>query len=192
MNDMENGESRGTGAVSRRSVLRIAGHTAWAAPVIAVATAAPAYAVGSPTGTIGITNQGFSSGLLGIPTKIFGAAKNISNTDAFGTANDNVSILSPVTVTVNVGLGLTVLPTLSQDASGVGGSWAFAPNILQELLGLGTLTLIWTGPTLAPGQQTNQFTLTWLVSLTLGGRTMTPSAQDTFGHNANSVAANYR
>ncbi|GAB2974632.1 hypothetical protein [Nocardioides montaniterrae] len=164
MGDAELGEQDATRPSSRRSVLRIAANSTWAVPVIAVATAAPAAAVGSPVGQLTVTQAGFNGGLLGVGAS---ATATVCNT---GT----VSILSPITMTFNVGLGLSVLPSVS------GSGWTLTSS-LADLVGLGVITVTYNAP-LAAGACAPQVKLTWLASLNLPNRSVTASGTDSFGH----------
>lgn len=168
MTDQESTHARPT----RRSVLRIAGGAAWAAPVIAVATAAPASAVGSPVGSLVVSQASFNGGLLGLGAS---ATATVCN-------NGTVDILSPITLTFNVGLGLSVLPSVS-------GGWSLTSS-LADLVGLGMITVSYNAP-LAAGQCAPQVKLSWLVSLNLPSRTATATGTDTYGHKITSPTKSF-
>jgi hypothetical protein len=151
---------------SRRALVR-AGAT-WAVPVVAVAAAAPAYAVGSPVGQLTVTQATFNGGLLGIGASV---TATVCNTGTVG-------FLSPITMTFNVGLGLSVLPSVS------GTGWTLTSS-LADLVGLGIITVSYNAP-LAAGQCAPQVKLSWLISLNLPSRSVTASGTDTFGHKVSS------
>ena len=164
---MSEADSSQTTGTTRRTVLRIAGHTAWAAPVIAVATAAPAFAVGSPVGSLVVSTATYNAGILGLvaPSMSFAV-----------TNNGTVPINAPITLTINIGaLSLSALPGIS------GSGWSITSSLLQ-LANLGTITLSYNG-SLAPGATTPTVTLSFLLGLTLGSnRSATATGVDIYGH----------
>lgn len=161
------------GSASRRSLLRIAGGAAWAAPVVAVATAAPANAVGSPVGSLVVSQASWNGGLLGLGAS---ATATVCN-------NGTVDILAPITLTFNVGLGLSALPSIS------GSGWTLTSS-LADLVGLGIITVSYNAP-LAAGQCAPQVKLSWLVSLNLPSRSATASGTDTYGHKITSPSKGF-
>lgn len=160
-------------SATRRSVLRVGAGAAWAAPVIAIAAAAPADAVGSPVGSLVISQATWNGGLLGVGAS---ATATVCN-------NGSVQILSPITMTFNVGLGLSVLPTVS------GTGWTLTSS-LADLVGLGIITVSYNAP-LAPGACAPQVKLSWLVSLNLPSRSVTASGQDFYGHRVTSPSKGF-
>ena len=169
-------EERGT---TRRTVLRTAANAAWSVPVIAVATAAPASAVGSPVGTIelvGPTGAANTSpienenSLLGVPTTVQNFTGAVRNTSV-----NSADTVSSITVTINfplidVGLAFTL-----SGSGWSGGTLLILPG--------GALTLTWTG-TLAAGTSTPAFVLVPVLSLNvLAGPSATATGVDAFGHN---------
>jgi hypothetical protein len=93
MDPAERSSAPGTGAITRRRVVTTVGHTAWAAPVIVAATAAPAFA-GSLPGAAVITT---TSPTFTIPPQHVRAAVAFNNS---GTA-------APASMTITV----TITPT---------------------------------------------------------------------------------
>lgn len=163
------------GGLSRRAVVRAAGGAVWAAPVIALATAAPAAAVGSPVGSLVVSQASYNAGTLGL------VGPSISATVC---NNGTVGFISPITLTIQVPLGISALPSVS------GSGWVLTSSLL-DLVNLGTLTLSWNG-TLAAGQCAPQVTLQWLLGVNIGsGRTATASGTDTYGHKVSSPSKSF-
>lgn len=163
------------GGLSRRAVVRAAGGAVWAAPVIALATAAPAAAVGSPVGSLVVSQAAYSGGVLGVLGPSITAT--VCN-------NGTVGFVSPITLTIQVPIGISALPSIS------GSGWVLTSSLL-DLANLGTLTLSWNG-TLAAGACAPQVTLQWLLGVNIGsGRTATASGTDTFGHKVTSPSKSF-
>ncbi|MCL2541989.1 MAG: hypothetical protein FWE71_05940 [Nocardioidaceae bacterium] len=165
-------DERGHGT-TRRTALRVAANSVWAVPVIAIATAAPASAVGSPVGSLVVSQASWNGGLLGLGASATGTVQN----------NGTVAFVSPIVLTFNVGLGVSALPSIS------GSGWTLTSS-LSDLVGLGTITVAWTG-TLAPGASTSQVSLNWLISLNLTSRSAIASGTDTYGHKVNSPSKSF-
>lgn len=161
---------RESGGVSRRSVLRAAGGAAWAAPVIALATAAPAEAVGSPVGSLVVQSAVYNGGTLGIIGPSITAT--VCN-------NGTVDFLSPITLTIQLPLGISALPSVS------GTGWVITSSLL-DLANLGVITVTYNG-TLAAGQCAPQVKMQWLLGVNIGsGRSATASGTDVYYHRVTS------
>ncbi|GAB2974625.1 hypothetical protein [Nocardioides montaniterrae] len=167
-------EPRVVQGATRRSVLRIAAGSAWAVPVIAAATTAPAAAVGSPTGSIELTNAAGLAGSQPVANKNLAGLLVTSLTGAV-LNNGTVATTGPITVTIQFPL---IDAGLAWNLSGTG--WSFASGNTINVSG--QLVLVWNGGSLAPGAPTTAFTLTPVLSVGVGTITGTASGTDIYGH----------
>lgn len=167
-------QREGRGA-TRRSVVRAATGAAWSAPVIALATAVPAYAA-SPTGSLEVRQATYDPGIAGV----LGASMTFQVCN-----NGTVAFNAPIVLTIKVPpISISVLPIVS------GNGWSITSSLL-DLANLGTITLVYNGA-LAPNTCAPNVKLQFILGVSIGsGRTATATGTDIYGHKVSSPSKSF-